>query len=166
MALRLRDRFPDVRCWAFCPPGGLVDARLSRAVEPFVTSVVVGKDAVSRMSVGPATECTRIRLPSGLHPTYYITLHYILHYPVASIQHIAGTESGFVAPSNDALRDPWSKSGWHAAELRHRQGAHPVRQLLGSRAFLGVDHRVCSSCLVSDQEPRLWWLLDHADALA
>ena len=41
----------DVKCLAFSPPGGLMSKNLSRAVEPFVTSVVVGKDVVPRLSV-------------------------------------------------------------------------------------------------------------------
>lgn len=33
----------DTKCWAFCPPGGLVSANLSAAMAPFCTSVIVGK---------------------------------------------------------------------------------------------------------------------------
>ena len=44
-------RTADVKCLAFSPPGGLMSKNLSRAVEPFVTSVVVGKDVVPRLSV-------------------------------------------------------------------------------------------------------------------
>eukprot|EP00884_Botryococcus_braunii_P011575 jgi/Botrbrau1/20418/Bobra.0006s0072.2 len=51
IALRLRSRFPNTRCVAFCPPGGLMTTNLAAAVAPFTTSVVVGKDVVSRMSV-------------------------------------------------------------------------------------------------------------------
>lgn len=40
-----------MRCWSFCPPGGLLSANLSAAVAPFVTSVVVGKDVVPRISI-------------------------------------------------------------------------------------------------------------------
>ena len=40
-----------VRCWSFCPPGGLLSTNLSAAVAPFVTSVVVGKDVVPRISI-------------------------------------------------------------------------------------------------------------------
>lgn len=38
-------RFPQtpVKCWAYCPPGGLVTAGLSHAMAPFCTSVIVGK---------------------------------------------------------------------------------------------------------------------------
>ena len=40
-----------MRCWAFCPPGGLVSADLSAAMKPFCTSVIMSKDAVSRLSM-------------------------------------------------------------------------------------------------------------------
>ena len=40
-----------MRCWAFNPPGGLVSANLSEAMKPFCTSVIVSKDAISRMSL-------------------------------------------------------------------------------------------------------------------
>ncbi len=43
--------FAGVHCWALSPPGGLMSTNLSRLVEPFVTSVVVGKDVVPRVSV-------------------------------------------------------------------------------------------------------------------
>jgi len=44
-------RAAGVRCWSFCPPGGLLSTNLSAAVAPFVTSVVVGKDVVPRVSI-------------------------------------------------------------------------------------------------------------------
>lgn len=41
----------DVRTWAFNPPGGLVSRNLNRVLDTFCTSLVVGKDAVSRGTV-------------------------------------------------------------------------------------------------------------------
>ena len=51
MTLRLKDRYPSAKCWAFCPPGGLMSANLSHAAQGFVNCVVVGKDIVPRLSV-------------------------------------------------------------------------------------------------------------------
>ncbi len=51
MTLRLKDRFASAKCWAFCPPGGLMSANLSHAAQGFVNCVVVGKDIVPRLSV-------------------------------------------------------------------------------------------------------------------
>lgn len=44
----LRTWCPGVKVWSFNPPGGMVTANLSRALQRTVTSVVVGKDVVSR----------------------------------------------------------------------------------------------------------------------
>lgn len=41
---------PGVKVWSFNPPGGMVTAGLAHALEPLATSVVVGKDAISRTS--------------------------------------------------------------------------------------------------------------------
>ncbi|KAL3155183.1 hypothetical protein ABBQ32_013123 [Trebouxia sp. C0010 RCD-2024] len=51
IALKLRDRFPEVKCWAFCPPGGLLTPNLAHSMKPFCTSVVVNKDCIPRMSL-------------------------------------------------------------------------------------------------------------------
>ena len=40
-----------MKCWAFSPPGGLISNSLVGFMEEFCISVVVGKDAVPRMSV-------------------------------------------------------------------------------------------------------------------
>ncbi|KFM25325.1 hypothetical protein F751_0863 [Auxenochlorella protothecoides] len=40
----------DIRCWAFCPPGGLMSWNLAQLTRRFCTSIVVGKDVISRMS--------------------------------------------------------------------------------------------------------------------
>ena len=41
-----------VKVWSFNPPGGMVTANLSRALQRTVTSVAVGKDVVSRTGTG------------------------------------------------------------------------------------------------------------------
>lgn len=50
LGFQLSDQFPDVRCWAFNPPGGLLSWELSRIAQRFCTAVVVGKDVISRLS--------------------------------------------------------------------------------------------------------------------
>lgn len=40
------------RCWAYAPPGGLVSPDVGSACSSFVTSVVVGRDMVPRLSFG------------------------------------------------------------------------------------------------------------------
>ena len=51
VALYIRSFYPRSRAWAFEPPGGLVDGQLARASADCVTSVVLGKDWVPRLSV-------------------------------------------------------------------------------------------------------------------
>jgi len=43
LALKLRPRFPGLRCWAFGPPGGFCTRELAHAMRPWCTSVAVGK---------------------------------------------------------------------------------------------------------------------------
>ncbi|GAB4819117.1 hypothetical protein N2152v2_006163 [Parachlorella kessleri] len=50
LAFHLKDLFPDLHCWAFNPPGGLLSWNLSRLAQRFCTSIVVGKDVISRLS--------------------------------------------------------------------------------------------------------------------
>ncbi|KDD75293.1 hypothetical protein H632_c761p0, partial [Helicosporidium sp. ATCC 50920] len=51
LSFHLRERLDAVQCWAFCPPGGLMSWNLSRIAASFCTSVVVGKDVISRLSL-------------------------------------------------------------------------------------------------------------------
>lgn len=51
VALYIRSFYPKSRAWAFEPPGGLVDGQLARASSDCVTSVVLGKDWVPRLSI-------------------------------------------------------------------------------------------------------------------
>ncbi|BBN10390.1 sn1-specific diacylglycerol lipase [Marchantia polymorpha subsp. ruderalis] len=48
--LRLRDRFPDLECWAFCPPACL-SLELARDCAEFTTSFVAAHDLVPRFSL-------------------------------------------------------------------------------------------------------------------
>lgn len=51
ISFHLKERFPDLRCFAFNPPGGLMGANLSNLSESFCTSVIVGHDLISRLSL-------------------------------------------------------------------------------------------------------------------
>ena len=50
ISFNLRERFPQMQCVAFNPPGGVMDPRLSEISKTFCTSVVVGMDLISRLS--------------------------------------------------------------------------------------------------------------------
>uniref|UniRef100_A0A7R9ZAK0 sn-1-specific diacylglycerol lipase n=1 Tax=Pseudictyota dubia TaxID=2749911 RepID=A0A7R9ZAK0_9STRA len=50
LSLMLRQRFPALQCYAFCPPGGLLTKRLAEVCEDFVISVINDTDIIPRMS--------------------------------------------------------------------------------------------------------------------
>lgn len=51
VALYLRNYFPNVYCWAFCPPGGLAEPSVAEAAKTFCTSVAMGKDWIPRLTL-------------------------------------------------------------------------------------------------------------------
>lgn len=61
LAVLLRNSFPNLRCYAFSPPGGLMSKALADYSKQFVVSVVLGKDLVPRLSI-PNMEDLRRRI--------------------------------------------------------------------------------------------------------
>ena len=51
LSLKMHVRASALKCWAFCPPGGLLSQKLSHAAEEYCTSVIVNKDMVPRLSL-------------------------------------------------------------------------------------------------------------------
>jgi hypothetical protein len=51
LAFLLRLKYVNVKCFAFGPPGALLNPKASKMSKDFVTSVVVGDDLVPRLSV-------------------------------------------------------------------------------------------------------------------
>lgn len=51
LGLYLRHFFPDLKCWAFSPPGGLASGELCAASEDWCTSCVCGKEWIPRLSL-------------------------------------------------------------------------------------------------------------------
>ena len=51
LAFILRLKYPDLECWAFSPPGGLLNEVAAKESEKFVTAVVVGNDLIPRTSL-------------------------------------------------------------------------------------------------------------------
>ncbi|ODM93660.1 Sn1-specific diacylglycerol lipase beta [Orchesella cincta] len=51
LSLMLRSTYPNLRCFAYSPPGCLVTEEAANFCESFVTSVIVGDDIVPRLSV-------------------------------------------------------------------------------------------------------------------
>lgn len=51
LAMKLKNEYPDIRCIAYSPPGGLISEALSDYTKSFVMSVIVGDDIVPRLSL-------------------------------------------------------------------------------------------------------------------
>ncbi|KAH0631934.1 hypothetical protein JD844_019844, partial [Phrynosoma platyrhinos] len=48
LAIMLKNAFPNLKCYAFSPPGGLLSKSLADYSKQFIVSVIVGKDVVPR----------------------------------------------------------------------------------------------------------------------
>ena len=51
LVFKLENQYPDVVCFSFCPPGGLLSIPAVEMSKEFMTSVVFGKDMVPRLSL-------------------------------------------------------------------------------------------------------------------
>lgn len=51
LALKLKQEYPNVRCIAYSPPGGLISQALVNYTKSFVMSVIIGDDIVPRLSL-------------------------------------------------------------------------------------------------------------------
>ncbi|KAG7212746.1 hypothetical protein KM043_013011 [Ampulex compressa] len=51
LAILLRQEYPDLNCFSFAPPGGLLSMPAQQYSQEFITSVVVGKDVVPRIGL-------------------------------------------------------------------------------------------------------------------
>jgi len=52
VAVSLKETYQTLECYSFNPPGGLVSPELSQITRDFCYSIVVGHDAISRLSIG------------------------------------------------------------------------------------------------------------------
>ncbi|ETE58256.1 Sn1-specific diacylglycerol lipase beta, partial [Ophiophagus hannah] len=78
LAIMLRNSFPNMRCYAFSPPGGLLSKSLADYTKQFIVSVVVGKDIIPRLSMLNLEDLKRriIRIVANCNkPKYQILLH-------------------------------------------------------------------------------------------
>ncbi|XP_040845921.1 diacylglycerol lipase-beta isoform X2 [Ochotona curzoniae] len=78
LALMLRSSHPQVRCYAFSPPRGLLSKSLCEYSKGFVVSLVLGKDVIPRLSVTNLEDLKRRILRVIAHcnqPKYRILLH-------------------------------------------------------------------------------------------
>ncbi|KAG8185295.1 hypothetical protein JTE90_023903 [Oedothorax gibbosus] len=78
LAILLRPTYPNLRCYAFSPPGGLVSQEGTKYSEDFVMSVTLGDDLVPRLSAPNVEDMKRKLLGCILDsdvPKYKIFLH-------------------------------------------------------------------------------------------
>ncbi|XP_078096718.1 diacylglycerol lipase-beta [Mustelus asterias] len=59
LAILLRKSFPELRCYAFSPPGGLLSKSLADYCKGFIISIVLGKDLIPRLSLGNVEDLKR-----------------------------------------------------------------------------------------------------------
>ncbi|XP_020655262.3 diacylglycerol lipase-beta isoform X1 [Pogona vitticeps] len=78
LAVMLKNAFPNLKCYAFSPPGGLVSKSLADYTKQFIVSVILGKDIVPRLSMPNMEDLKRriIRIVANCNrPKYQILLH-------------------------------------------------------------------------------------------
>lgn len=51
ISVRLRETYPSLHCFAFNPPGGLASPAIAQLTQNFCTSIIVGCDVISRLSI-------------------------------------------------------------------------------------------------------------------
>jgi sn1-specific diacylglycerol lipase len=56
LSIMLRPKYPNLRCFAFSPPGCTLSPGLARRCDAFTTSVVVGHDIIARASLTSAED--------------------------------------------------------------------------------------------------------------
>ncbi|XP_039216696.1 diacylglycerol lipase-beta [Crotalus tigris] len=78
LSIMLRNSFPNLRCYAFSPPGGLLSKSLADYTKQFIVSVIVGKDIIPRLSMLNLEELKKriVRIVANCNkPKYQILLH-------------------------------------------------------------------------------------------
>ncbi|ESO88978.1 hypothetical protein LOTGIDRAFT_106374 [Lottia gigantea] len=56
LAMLLRQTYPELRCYAFSPPGGLLSPTASKHARDYICSVIVGKDVIPRLGIPTMTK--------------------------------------------------------------------------------------------------------------
>ena len=51
LSLLLQPAYPEIKCYAFSPPGGLISLTAAKHTEHFCLSVIIGDDLVPRLSL-------------------------------------------------------------------------------------------------------------------
>ncbi|GCB63791.1 hypothetical protein scyTo_0007438 [Scyliorhinus torazame] len=130
LAILLRRSFPELRCYAFSPPGGLLSKCLADYSKGFIISVVLGKDLIPRLSLGNVEDLKRRILKivaQSNRPKYQILLRGCWY------EVFGGDPDNF--PS----------------ELDDRQQKQLTQPLLAEQNLMG--HRSASYTSIADESP-------------
>ncbi|XP_053393222.1 diacylglycerol lipase-beta-like isoform X2 [Mercenaria mercenaria] len=68
LAILLKPKYPDLICFTFSPPGGLMSLSASQYCQEFMCSVVLGKDIIPRLGIH-TMEDLKTRLLQAIHDT-------------------------------------------------------------------------------------------------
>ncbi|KAL0018987.1 hypothetical protein WJX79_010040 [Trebouxia sp. C0005] len=117
LSLKMHQRAQGVKCWAFCPPGGLLSQNLSHAAEDYCTSIIVNKDMVPRLSLK-----TVYRLFEGK----MIALARCNKTATRVLLHALRAGSRRVLLSDPRLFRPWSQVSSEAKDMLHRFQERPA----------------------------------------
>ncbi|KAK6187867.1 hypothetical protein SNE40_005799 [Patella caerulea] len=75
LAMKLRPDYPDLICYAFSPPGGLLSPNASQHAQDYICSVILGKDVIPRLGM-PTMNKLKCQILKALaecrHPKYRI----------------------------------------------------------------------------------------------
>ncbi|KAL3150176.1 hypothetical protein ABBQ32_000037 [Trebouxia sp. C0010 RCD-2024] len=123
LSLKMHVRAPGLKCWAFCPPGGLLSQNLSHAAQQYCTSVIVNKDMVPRLSLRTVYrlfEGKMIALARCNNTTSRVLVHALL------------ASSRRILLSNPRLFRPWSQVSNEAKDMLHRFQQQPAKDSISA----------------------------------
>ena len=110
LAVAMHAEFPKLRCFAYSPPGGLMNLALSRATQPFVIAVGLGQDLVPRMSI------------NTMH-----TLRNRMLDAMSASDRPKCTVLGCCLCASTEQQATWFKKAPHAPDSAGVRGSHPAR---------------------------------------
>ncbi|XP_005104352.1 diacylglycerol lipase-beta isoform X2 [Aplysia californica] len=70
LAVLLRQEYPNLMCFSYSPPGGLMSPKASKYALDFVCSVVVGKDLVPRLGMSTLADL-KVKILKALNECHY-----------------------------------------------------------------------------------------------
>lgn len=143
ISLTLYDRIPHLKCLCFNPPGGLLDENLAILTERFCTSIVVGQDAISRLSLRTTKRLIddmMLMLARCKRPKLSVLFDALLgRYRESSSEAVVLNEFDAIGQgSHERLLKYMAESSLHQAGVDYRS-MYPPGQLVFLRCFSAPD---------------------------